>query len=323
MAYGPERLLPAIRVWFEALKILLWPHPLQIYYDPVKVSHWLALATHVALLAGAMVAYLHKRPLLLIGLVFFYIAFLPSSRIIGEPGMLPGLSDRILYLPSVGFTIMLAFGLKLLAQKLSLNAAAITVLIVTAVLTPLTWARNTQWANDMLLFESDYRKLDDKADIGAALLAALLRENNNDRAVEICDENRPAILAGKSMGVHCGSAYGQAGRFRDAEQAYLSARNSPGKVFAHFNLAMMYVHLGRRTEAEEHVALAIAAEKMAFLREYFKAVALIQLHPSDRNSLLAAHAHLEQALKLQPQHVESHKELDLLNQRLNEVPPAR
>ncbi|MSQ97777.1 MAG: hypothetical protein EXR85_00540 [Xanthomonadales bacterium] len=324
MDFGLAKLLPAVGLWFKALKMQLWPHPLQIYYDPAQTSVWLALAAQVAVLAGAVMAYVRKHPLLLIGLAFFYLAILPSSGIIGAARAYPGLADRIMYLPAVGFVIILACGLRLLAQKFSLNAAVIATLVLTAILIPLTWARNADWDNDILLFETDYRKLQSKAPILATLLAAHLREHNYARAVELCDENRRAILGGHSAGVHCGSAYGQVGRFREAEQAYLSvASQSLGGVFADFNLAMMYIHLGRRKEAEEHIALAIAAEPKAFLRHYFKAVALIQMHPSDRDSLLAAQALLQQALELQPQHVESRKELELLNQRLSEAPTAR
>lgn len=322
--FGLERVLPAAVMWFEALKILLWPHPLQVYYDVPEVNVWLALAAQVVLLAGAVVAYLRKRPMLLIGLVFFYLAILPSSRIIGQDDMDPDLFDRFLYLPSVGFTIMLAFGLTLLGRKFSLNAAVVAALIITAVLIPLTWARNGDWANDILLLETDYQKLHYKGPILNALLAAHLQQKNPGRAAEICDAHLEAIHAGADMGAHCGSAYGQLGRFRDAEKAYLSAtRNPTSKVFAHFNLAVMYVHLGRRIEAEENFALAIHAENKPFLRDYFKALSLLQLHPSDRGSLLDAKSLLEHALKLQPQHVESRKELDSLNQQLSKVPPAR
>jgi len=324
MHFGLANLLPAAGMWFEALKIQLWPHPLQIYYDPPQTSIWLALAAQVAILASAIMAYVHKRPLFLIGLVFFYLAILPSSRIVGEPGLNPGLSDRALYLPSVGFAIVLAYGFRLLARKFSLNAAVIATLVITAVLIPLTLARNADWANDILLFETDYLKLRTKNPILNTMLAAQLREHNYARAVEICDKNRQVIFAGQGLGAHCGTAYGQVHRYRDAEQAYLSVKpGSMGAAFAHFNLAMMYIHLGRRAEAEEHIALAVAAEPKAFLRYYFKAVALIQMHPSDRNSLLDAQALLQQALELQPQHTESRKELELLNQRLSEEPSAR
>jgi hypothetical protein len=67
----------------------------------------------------------------------------------------------------------------------------------------------------------------------------------------------------------------------------------------------------------------LAAEKKPFLRKYFEAVAMIQLHPSDRDSLLAARVLLERALELQPQHTASRKELEALNQRLRAAPPVR
>jgi protein O-mannosyl-transferase len=324
MDFGLEKIRPAVSIWFEAWKIQLWPHPLQIYYDFPQTSVWLALAAQVALLASAVVAYVHKRPLFLIGVVFFYSAILPSSRIVGEPGTFSAMADRIVYLPSVGFVIILAVGLRFLAQKFSLNAAVIATLIITAVLMPVTWARNADWSSEVGLFEADYRKLQNKSPILNTLLAAHLRENNYARAVEICDESRKDILAGHSMGVHCGAAYGEVGRFHDAEHTYLAVASSPlGRVFASFNLAMMYAHLGRREEAEEYFSRALAAEKKPFLRKYFEAVAMVQLHPSDRDSLLAARALLEQALELQPQHTESRQELEALNQRLREAPPAR
>jgi len=324
MDFSLAKLLPAVGLWFEALKMQLWPHPLQIYYDPSQTGVWLALAAQLAVLAGAVMAYVYKRPLFLIGLVFFYVAILPSSGIIGGPDAYPGLADRIMYLPSVGFVIILAFGLRLLAQNVSFNAAVITTLIITGVLIPLTWARNADWADDIRLFETDYRKLQVKDPILNTLLAAYLRDRSYTRAVEICDENRQVIHEGGSAGVQCGSAYGQVGRFHDAEQAYLSITSeSSGGVFAHFNLAMMYIHLGRRAEAEEYFSRALAAEKKEFLRKYFEAVALIQLHPADHDSLQAARTLLEQALELQPRHVESRQELESLNQRLGEAPPVR
>jgi tetratricopeptide (TPR) repeat protein len=271
-----------------------------------------------------LVAYLRKSAMFLIGLAFFYLALLPSSRIIGQDNTAPELFDRFLYLPSVGFTIMFAFGLSLVGRKFSPYAAVVAVLIITAVLTPLTWARNGDWASDILLLETDYRKLHDKGLILNPLLAAHLRQKNPVRAAEICDAHLEYIRAGAPMGAHCGSAYGQQGRFRDAEKAYLSATRKPlSKVYAHFNLAMMYVHLGRRAEAEENFSTAIKATKKPFLRDYFKALSLIQLHPSDRGSLLEAKTLLEHALKLQPQHVESRQELDSLNQQLSKVPLAR
>ena len=85
----------------------------------------------------------------------------------------------------------------------------------------------------------------------------------------------------------------------------------------------MYLHLGREAEARERIAAAIAAEPKPFMKHYFEAVALAQLYPGDRERLLEAQALLRKALELQPQHVGSRAELDLLNQKLNVAPPAR
>ena len=317
MDFSLAKLAPAIILWFEALKNLLWPHPLQIYYDPPHTSVWLALAAQVVLLAGAVIAYLRKQPLVLIGLGFFYLAILPSSRIISEPGVIAVMSDRLMYLPSVGLVIIFAAGLRLLVQKTSRNAAVVATLVITLVMIPLAWARNGDWADDIRLFETDYRKLEIKKPIVGTLLAAHLRQQNFSRAVEICDENRQLIRAGHTMGAHCGSAYSQVKRFDDAEQAYLAVESKAVRVFADFNLGLMYFNLDRRAEAEKHIALAIAAEPKPFLKNFFKAVALIQMHPRDRTSLLEAQSLLQQALELQPQHIESREELELLNQKLN------
>jgi hypothetical protein len=113
--FDVARVLPAVVMWFAALKIQLWPHPLQVYYDPPEVNVWLALAAQAVLLAGALVAYLRKSAMFLIGLAFFYLALLPSSRIIGQGAIVPELFDRsCIYI--IGFTIMPAFGLSLGAQ---------------------------------------------------------------------------------------------------------------------------------------------------------------------------------------------------------------
>jgi tetratricopeptide (TPR) repeat protein len=184
---------------------------------------------------------------------------------------------------------------------------------------PLTWARNADWIDDITLYESDYSRLDDKRSILTTLVAAHLRENNIQRAVEICDAHTEAMLEGVPASIHCGSAYGRAGRYADAEQIYLAAATAnDGRqvAFARVNLAMLYLHLGRKSDAENQFELGITAQNQKFLREYFSALRLIQLYPSDRTKLIEARTHLEKALDLQPQHVESRQELEALNARL-------
>lgn len=319
IAFRPEQALLAAGLWLESLRIMVWPHPLQIYYDPPDTNPWVAAMLQLTLLGLALLAYLKQRPGLLIGLAFFYLAILPSSQVFGQESAAPGLADRILYLPSVGLTIALAAGLCWLLRRFGPRIAVATVAVISLALVPLTWARNAEWINDVVLAESTYQRLDDKDSVLDTLIAAHLREGSLQRAVELCDTHGEGWPPGRTLGVHCGSAYGRTGRLAEAEKAFLSATHHPKSnpvVFAHINLAMLYVHLGRRAEAVAHFEQANAREKRAFRRAYFSALMLIQMFPEDRDRLLEARTHLERALALQPRHAESRAELAGLNARL-------
>ncbi len=78
------KFLRAVNLWFESLKIMLWPYPLQIYYDKLPSDIWPAAVAQAVVLCFGIVAYIKKRPLLLIGLAFFYLAILPSSSYLGN-----------------------------------------------------------------------------------------------------------------------------------------------------------------------------------------------------------------------------------------------
>jgi len=322
MTFDPGRIPLAIGMWFDALKLMLWPHPLQVYYDRSQAPDWLLIGAQGLLASLAMAAAFRGRKGYLLGLLFFYIALLPSSRIIGEPRDLPNLADRLLYLPSVGLAIVLAFGMKDLLDRLNVRVVAIATVVVISVLMPLTWARNALWSDEVDLLEDTYRGLSDKIDVLNPLLAAYQRAGNVSQAARICDRHAAFIRTGSPMGVHCGTIYRQLGRWRDAEQAYLAVATNRadrrGTSFAHMNLATLYVQLKRNSEAEQHFELAIAAEGEEFLKEYFRAIELLQLHPMDREKMLEAKGHLERALQLQPQHSDSRADLKKLNEQLGQ-----
>lgn len=315
--FHAARFESAAVLWFESLKHLAWPHPLQIYYDRPDTPAWVGLTVQLALLGGALTLYFRGHPVPLLGLAFFYLALLPSSRLFGAESAAPGLADRLLYLPSVGFTLVFAATLLALTRAYRLRVAAIVATGVALVFAPLTWARNAEWSSETLLHERDYARLERKEIILNTLLGAHLREGDTRRAVEICDAHADSFQRGVPWGVHCGSAYGNVGRYSAAERAYRSATRAwDSKVFAHFNLGMLYLHLDRRNEARREFDRAVATEPAPFLKAYFAAVALIQMHPNDRAKLVEARSHLERALELQPQHTESREELRELDRRL-------
>ncbi len=315
--FGWERLLPATRVWFESLRIIVWPHPLQLYHTGFSTKAWIAQVLQLALVIMAIVGFRQKRYGLIAGLAFFYIAMLPASRIIGETGAYPHLAERYIYLPSVGLAIVLAFGLKWLTQRFNLRTAIAAVLMALLILTPITWARNAEWASDVLLYESDYRQGSQQGRILHLLVGAHVREKNYSRAIEICDKHAGEMKKMAQFSNRCGLAYGQVGRFDDAEQSFLWAMNKQKFVASiHTNLASMYLHLGRRSDAQKHFELSVATESNPAGREFRKCYMLMKLYPSDRARLLEAKTHLEHALQLQPQFVSARQLLQQLNKLL-------
>jgi tetratricopeptide (TPR) repeat protein len=319
MSFGLEKLVPAFSLWFESIKALLWPHPLQIYYDDPKNPLWLALSLQLVLLGVATAGFLQNRKGLLIGLAFFYLAILPSSRIIGESGhnQVPVLADRLLYLPSVGLSIILGFALAWLARRFEMRFLAAVIIALTLVLIPVTWARNAEWESDIRLFESDYLKLKNQRPILMPLVAAHVREGNMERGAEICDQHKDNFSSLPHFSTRCGFAYGHTGRYQDAEKAFLIAAGKKNSSHdAHFQLASMYLHLGRRSDAEHHFEQSWAGDLPEFQVHFRKAMALIQLYPNYRVKLLEARSEFEKALELQPQHYESRDQLEILNRKL-------
>jgi tetratricopeptide (TPR) repeat protein len=308
----------AAAVWFDALKLMLWPDPLSTFYGPSETNRWVALTSHLALLGFAFIRLMQKKPGLILGLAFFYLSFLPSSRIVAESAGGSNLAERYIYMPSVGTAIVLAFGLGWLAQRFTLKTAAVLILVVLILLTPLTWARNALWTSNIRLAQADYNSSGQSERVLPILVKSILSKGDIARAGALCDRHSAALLKGGSLAENCAQVYFKLRRFESAEQAYVSAINDgPTKASAHYGLGVMYVSLNRKVEAAAQFEQAIATERNTFMREYLSAEMLTRLYPTDRIRLLEAKSHLETALQLQPQFYYARKKLDKLNRLLD------
>lgn len=317
--YDTGRLLQAARVWADALRITLWPHPLLLYHGKPETHLWTALALQLTLFGIAISGYMYKRPGLIIGLAFFYIAILPSSGVVGPLEYANDLGERFLYLPTVGLTIALAFGLRAVVQRFSLRLAMTTIVIFTALLTPITWARNAEWATDLLLFEAEYRKGSQTGYVLQALVVHNLKAKNTSQALKICQMHANTFKENSALSYQCGVAYEGVGRYDDAKQAYILALNStkPERTSrAYLALALMNVRLDHQQEAKKYFEQSIALMDKSFLREFHTALMLIKLYPFDQPRLLQAKTHLEQTLQLQPEYFPAHRMLEQLNEIL-------
>jgi tetratricopeptide (TPR) repeat protein len=300
---GWRTVLDTAGVMGLSLKLMIWPDPLLVFRAQLpRVWEWAALLLHGALIALAIVNYRRKRYGLVLGLVFFYVAYLPSSRLFGLGPGTPHAAERYLYFPSVGPTILLAFALRSLSLRIGFRTTLAAVVLALALLTPLTWARNAQWSSEIRLFEADLANGGRDAQLVRVLTGAYLEQGNDARVVDICDRHPPRSSGDERYANHCGIGYGQVGMTEKAIQAYSNAiGNEKVRATAHANLARLYLSQNRRSKAAEHLQLAVEAERDPARRAYRKGIMMVRLYPSDRARLLEAREHFAEAVRLQPQ----------------------
>jgi hypothetical protein len=316
--FDPGRILPAVTVWFDAIKLMLWPHPLMAFHGRSETNEWFALTSQLTLLALAVAGLLRKRPGLFLGLAFFYLSILPSSRIIWELGTTPHHSERYQYKPTVGLAILLAFCLSWLVQRFSINKVVGLILPVLMILTPLTWARNAQWNSTLLLAETDYSNGAQSGYSLETLVVALAKKGDLSRAGTLCDRHADQFRQSWYLANSCGHVYARLKRYSKAEQTFkISMDGGEGESAAYFYLAIMYLQLNQKLDAREHFELAIATKKEIFHKEYLEAEMLMRLYPKVPEKLLEARNHLEKALLLEPQFYYARQRLDEIDEILH------
>jgi hypothetical protein len=314
--YDPRRPMHAVRLWADSLELFLWPHPLRLYHGFPKSDFWPALSLQVLLLGILAWGSWKTRTALVTGLLFFYISIMPSSGILGFLA-LPHVAERFLYLPSVGLTISLAFGLGILAQKFSIRWVTVSVALLALVLTPLNWARNADWATDIKLNEAEYRNGARSSRILGNLVLHNLKEKNVSESIRICDLHASKVETSRDFSYYCGMAFESVGRYDEAKRAYGFSASYPRKAqLAYLALALLQVKLNELPEAKKNFEQAIALMNKPFLKNFHTALMLIKLYPYDHSRLLQAQSLLERTLEQQPEYFPARLMLQQLNQIL-------
>jgi tetratricopeptide (TPR) repeat protein len=186
------------------LSRLLMPHALNIDPELPVFSGGSPVPLPEALLLAALLAAgsfgLKKRSPAGFGILWFFLHLVPTNSFIPR---LDVANERQLYLASWGLFLAVAAGADLLREKRGARWVTAVAAVLVIALGVLTVSRNTVYRSEVALWEDSARKSPGKA-----------RAWNN-----------------------LGYAYQLAGRFRDAETAYLRAlRVDPGYALARGNL---------------------------------------------------------------------------------------
>ncbi|HJQ25539.1 MAG TPA: tetratricopeptide repeat protein [Blastocatellia bacterium] len=138
-------------LWFY-LRLLVWPTGLSAFYDTPYVARpdanlWLIGAALVVIAALLCLWARKSKPVAFaVGLLILPILPVLNLTVFIEKEIA---HDRYLYIPSIGFAILVAVGLR----KLRLDQLKVAApLVVVLVLATLTVMQNTYWTNDLQLF---------------------------------------------------------------------------------------------------------------------------------------------------------------------------
>jgi len=269
-----QYLMNAAVLFVKYIRVLAIPvndYPFQML-DPVfSISEPRAyLSIALILAAGALLVAVRKRvnPLYLLSAAFIVLPIIPALY-------LPGLSrvpfaDRYLYLPSMGFAMVLAMLLKrplegaASAQSRRLRAAAVSVFVlVSAFYGVSSGLRNLRWQDEFSLWNSSVKGVSGEYRYYAYYqlgTAALRKDMHEDavtyfkEAIRVTSANRypdPGVIGDSRLNL--AYSYRSRGLLGEAAAEYVELLKSyPAHPLSNYELASIYMEMGRLDEAAEY-----------------------------------------------------------------------
>lgn len=152
-----DYLLTQVCAWISYLKLLVIPigqnfdHAYPLISSPLDLRFIAALLITVGLIAGAWMIFRRysgkSAAVILLGVLWYFISLLPSSSIVPLPDLF---SEHRCYLPSVGFFLALAVGIRLLLHFASRMSETRVILSAVGSLAILTLSLSTLLRNEVL-----------------------------------------------------------------------------------------------------------------------------------------------------------------------------
>jgi hypothetical protein len=229
---------------------ILWPHDLTISYPfRFQIPLWQVFGTILlsVIISAAVIVMAKRLQYLFVGWMWYVITILPVIGIIqnGDYAM----ADRYTYLPSVGITVMLVWGLPSMirseeTRKRFLFPAGIAVL---AIMSVLSWKQCVYWKNSMELFNHALRVTRNNFLAHNDLGLALYEKGKMEEAIN--HYNKAILMAPRYAYAYNnrGTAYAQLGQYQSAlDDLNKAIHLKPDYAFAYNNRAMVYFYEGNK-----------------------------------------------------------------------------
>jgi tetratricopeptide (TPR) repeat protein len=256
------RLQNVLVSWMLFLGKFLWPARLSLYYlYPERLPLW-EVAVSAVLLAGITVAIRTRKgaPWLLTGWLWYLVTFLPTIGLVQVGGR--ARTDHSTYIPCIGLSVMLAWGVGELARRRPACSAWLAAGCALAC-AALAWATGNlvhSWRNTETVFRHAIEL--DRANYEAWNLLGEFLAETPARLPEAIEARQTAVrVKPDSASLRCslGSTLMSVGRTAEAEAEFRAAlRISPRFGSAHNQLGMaLALTPGRLEEAVEQFRFAL------------------------------------------------------------------
>ena len=255
-----ERLLTEPRVVFFYISLLAFPPPSRLTLEhDFSLSHALfsppstALALFgLAALAGAVVYFARRQPLLSFAILWFLVNLVIESSFIG----LELVFEHRLYLSSM---FLFAPAVEIFQRSIkSKGFRQILLVIVAAILCLWTYQRNMDWANPVRFWTDCVTKAPLKSRPYNELGLAYYEQNRLAEALPIFAEAVRLDPGDPEAYYNQAIVLSEMGRYGEAALRYADAlRYSPGDPDIHNNLGITLEKLGRWSEAMQHYRLSL------------------------------------------------------------------
>jgi protein O-mannosyl-transferase len=228
---------------------ILWPHDLTVSYPlSTQIPLWQVLGATLLIIfiSLAVIATARRLPYLFVGWLWYAITILPVIGLIKQVGDF-AMADRYTYLPSIGFTIMLAWGLPSMirSEEVRRNFLFPGGIAILAIMAVLSWKQCSYWENSIKLFSHSLQVTKNNSLAHNDLGSALYEQGKFEEAVNHYNEALQIVPRYPYALNNRGVAYIKLGQYQNAMDDFNKAIYlRPDYADAYSNRAFVYLNQG-------------------------------------------------------------------------------